>query len=144
MALSTGHGATLTFDSNTVSIISMSGFEQSREALDTSHLGTTDYRTKIPGDLAEPGEFTVEFFFDPTAAWSAVADEVPPIEEEDVAETCTVILPISVSGNNTNAQWTGNGFITNWTTPELVTDSLMTSSVTIQWADGPTFSEEAA
>lgn len=144
MAISTGHGASLTFASNTVSIVSISGFEQTREAVDTSHLGTTDYRTKIPGDLTEPGEFTIEYLFDPEEVWDNTdANAEAPIEAADTASSCTITFPVTVTGQ-TAATWSANAFLTSWSSPELVTDGLMTASATIQWADGPAWTDETA
>lgn len=143
MAISTGHGTAVTTfpDSGfTASFISIGGFEQSREALDTSHLGTTTYRTKVPGDLVEPGEFTMELFFN--AEDHGTTDDLPPISA--AAETITLTLPLTAaSGTTTKANFTGSGFVTSWTSPELATDDLMKTSVTIQWATGPTYSEES-
>lgn len=142
MAIGTGHGATIAFGTSsfTASFLSIGSFEQTREALDNSHLGTTNYRSKTPGDLVEPGEFTLELFFNPED--HGTSDDLPPITA--AAETVTITLPISNSGNTTNAAFAGSAFVTSWGSPEMVTDSLMQSTVTVQWATGPTYTEEAA
>lgn len=132
VATRTGHGATLTLSGFSVSIISIGGFTQSRPALDTSHLGTTDYRTFIPGDLADPGEFEVTFFYDSST-------EAPIV---GAAASLTITLPDSTSGSGSGATIAASAFCTSWTTPELVTDQLMTATATFKWADGPTFTDE--
>ena len=42
--------------------VSWDGLE--RASIDTSHLGTVDYMTFIPGDLVDPGEISLELAFD--------------------------------------------------------------------------------
>lgn len=146
MAISTGHwggnGGSINFGTSAfqASIISISGFEQSREALDTSHLDTANFRSKIPGDLTEPGSFDIEFYFD--AEDHNTTDDLPPIN--GAAETIYIDLPLTAaSGTTTEARFTASGFLTSWTSPELATDQLMVGSATVQWATGPTYTEEA-
>lgn len=138
--IQTGHGATLTFTATgsapafTGTFISVGGFEQGREVLDSSHLGTTDYRTKKSGDLVDPGEFTVEMFFD--------VDVQPPVTQADGEYTVRVTYPDSTSGAGAGGYVEGGGFISGWSSAELVTDQLMTASITVAWEDGPTWTDE--
>ena len=139
-AINTGHGGTLTFTPNdsapawTASYISLSGFEQSRPVLDKSHLGTTDYREKVPGDLIEPGEFTAELFFD--------VDEQPPLTQGEEEYTVRITYPLSSSGTTVGGYVQGDAFISSWTTGDVATDALMTASITVVWEDGPTWTDE--
>lgn len=139
MAVDTGHGATITFGTTswTGSVVSIGGFESSRPAIDTSHLGTTNYRSKIPGDLADAGPFSCTVLWDPASA-------TPAPSVVGAAETITVSWPISVTGNTVKAKYTASGFVTSVGTPELVTDQVQTGTFEITWATGPTWSAEAA
>lgn len=106
MAQDVGTGATLTFSANTgwdssavdIQTISWSGI--SREAIETTHLGTTTARTFMPGDLYDPGEVTMELSYD---------DGVDtPILLADTAETITLTFPTS------GATFACSGFCTSF------------------------------
>jgi len=62
-----GHGATMTFTGFVMNITSLDGPSWMREALETSHLGTVDWKTFIPSDLADPGEISGECEYDQQA-----------------------------------------------------------------------------
>lgn len=132
--IQTGHKATIAFTTSafTASFTKIGGFEMSRESLDTSHLGTTSYRTKRPGDLVDCGQFDVEFFYN--------ADQQPPITA--VPETVTITLPDSTTGTGSGATVVGSGFFSSFSHPELVSDQMMVASGTVVWASSPTFSDE--
>lgn len=132
--IQTGHKATIAFTTSafTASFTKIGGFEMSRESLDTSHLGTTSYRTKRPGDLVDCGQFECEFFYG--------ADVQPPITA--VAETVTITLPDSTSGSGSGATIVGSGYISSFTTPDLVSDQMMVATMTVVWAGQPTFNDE--
>lgn len=95
---SISHGVTVVFGT--------SGFEaditdvkppaMSRDSVETSHQGTTDYKTYIPASLIDTGELGIDFNFDPTTE--------PPIDQD--AETVTLTLPTAV--------WSFSGFMTNY------------------------------
>lgn len=78
----TGFGTTITFASGfcaEITGIDHDGFE--RAAIDTSHMLTTNgWMTFTPGDLKNPGQLTVQMYFD--------EEEEPPLS--DAAETVTV------------------------------------------------------
>ena len=59
-----GTGATFTFTGFTAEATSISMSLYQRTAVDTSHLGTTNARTFIPGDLYDPGTVEIEFQVD--------------------------------------------------------------------------------
>ena len=129
MAAQTGHGAALvTNDTFVASIISISGTDQTREMIDTSHLGTTVTMTKVEGDLVDTGEVSIEYLFDPAAT-----TEIPAIAT--LAGTFTITFPVSVSGN-TAGTLAGTGFWTSVGYPELVTGGLMKGSGTFKWTGG--------
>jgi hypothetical protein len=124
----TGNTATIAFATSgfTANYHRIGGTEQERPAIKTSHLGTTNTETYIPGDLIEPGEFEVEFEFDP--------NNQPPITA--VAETVTVTFP-TPTGGSAGATLAGTGFVTKWKSADLANNELMVASATVQW-DGLT------
>jgi hypothetical protein len=136
----TGHGATCTFPTSTfvAAFISFGGSTFSREKLDKSGLATTEYRESKPGDLTDPGEFSADFFYDP--------DVQPPI----TGPVETIVLKVGPdpgapgAGGGAPAQMSGPAFVREWTTPELATDTILRCSMTIAWADGPTFTDAIA
>lgn len=84
MAEQLSTGVTLTFDSGFFAkIIDVEEDDESREAIKTSHMGTTGQHTYIPSALSEPGGLQVEMLHDGTKS--------PPMV--DAAETLTVALP---------------------------------------------------
>lgn len=156
----TGHGATLTFDSLTLSLYftSFSPSEMTRPDLDKSHLGTNVFREFMPGDLIDAGAFTASFFTDtskftmhdgsPTGAptWGATVatyDTGTPRIDGPVY-VATITLPIAVSGNTIAAKIIGKAYFNSLSLPELATDTLLQQSAVLKWADGPALVPEAA
>ena len=83
----TGKGTTVTFGTSAWSadLLEVSGPEQSREAIDTTHLGSSDdNKSYIPDDFAEPGTIEITAIYD-------VDDGLPPIN--GAAETITITEP---------------------------------------------------
>lgn len=115
MAADTGFGITITFASGFFAQIrNVDGPDMSREAINTSHAGTTGgYMTKILADLADGGTIDVDLIFDP--------DEDPPIDS--AAEPVTIAYP------NT-ATWAFSGGLTNFR-PTAPYDDLMTATATL-------------
>lgn len=130
----TGCGATITFGTSTFThnAIEIGGFTQERESVDIAHLGTTTYRDVMPGCLVTPGEFTVQFQYDP--------DVQPPITA--APETITLTYPIP-SGKSAGATVAGTGFVKSWKSPDITIDGLMVGEYTVQWTGvtGPTFTD---
>lgn len=115
-----GTGTTITFATSAFSaeILSVDGPSRSRESVQTSHMGSTDYHTFTPADLVDGGEVTVEIAHESTIS--------PPIDQD--AELITI-------------DWGGNGgtdvfsgFVTGYT-PNAAIDERMTASMTIKVAD---------
>jgi len=83
-------GSTITFGTSswTGNVTSLSHSGMSRAVIDTTHLGTTSARTKIPGELVDGGTVEVGYQCDGGAstAW-------PPIA--GAAETVTIKLGAS-------------------------------------------------
>lgn len=114
-------GATITFSTGffaEINNISWSGY--SREAIETSHMGTTTAKTFIPALLADPGELVVDLNLD--------QDAKPPLNA--AAETVTVTIP---AGETTSQPtWAASGFMTNfeWTGPH---EDKLTATATIKF-----------
>lgn len=138
MALSTGHGASMTFATSayTAAIRQIGGATEERPEVDTSDLSTTGHRTKIPGDLADAGSFDIEILVDPE-------DDPPWPDITGAAETVTITYPVTVTGQ-TAANESGSAFITSVSRPTLATDELLVCTATVTWADGPTWTDETA
>ena len=67
MGAKVGTGTTIAFGTTgfTALVRSINGADLSRPAINTSHLGTTNAHTYIPGDLYDPGGVEFEVLFDP-------------------------------------------------------------------------------
>lgn len=109
-------GGTISFSTGFLAqIISVTLPEQAREAIDTSHAGTTGGdMTFIPSDLIDHGELQVELNFDETTA--------PPIDS--AAETVTITFASATT-------WAFTGFMTNYSA-EAPIDDRMTATATIK------------
>lgn len=133
----TGNSGTVVFGTQgfTASWNRIGPWQPSREKLDVSHLGTTDFKEFIPGDLDDPGEVVIECQFDPTSNLPAMA----------AAETVTITYPKKVGTNNA-ANLAGTGFITKTGLPELRNGQVMVQEITVAFdgATGPAYTKEAA
>jgi hypothetical protein len=126
MALQTGNGVTITFGTSgfTASYTRLGGTEMSRESLETTHIGTTDYKTFTPDDLVDGGEFTVEFLWDPAMT------TFPPIT--GAAETITITYAATET-------LSGSGFLVSSTGPPVENGELLRGEFTVKWAGQPTY-----
>ena len=136
MAFDTGNAATAAFTSGATysfSIVSMSLGSQSVAVLETSHLGTTGFKTYIPGDLKEPNQVSFAIRHDPT-----IAHPVP-----GTAATLDVTFPDSGTGG-TDAVLDGTGFVVSFDLPELANETVQDATMVWQFdgATGPTFTPE--
>lgn len=141
MAAGTGNGTTLTHAAATfiANIISITPGEQTREALNVSHLGSVSNHEFIPGDLIDSGEFTVTYIQDVTDSDKTL----PPMIG---AELWTITLPEQVpAGNPPTITFTG--FVTSRQLAPLENDTVQVGTFTIK-PDGVTtdltFTEDAA
>lgn len=134
MAVDTLHGTTIAFatTSFTANFNQIGGTEESREAIETTHLGTTDYRTFAVGDLVDPGGFDAEF------QWNPSFGTFPPISS--AAETITITFPLA-SGEVTNATLAGTGFLTSAKGGDAVRNAtdLAVGTLTVKWSDQATY-----
>jgi len=130
----TGHGATLTLSGNTNSyqIVSITPGGQTVESIDVTHLGSTTSKEYIPGDVLETPEGTVTVLFNVGVDLPAPA----------TTHTITVTFPLGPDQTTTvKATFAGTGFITMRTYPELVTDTVQQAEIgwKMDGGTGPTF-----
>ncbi len=120
-----GHGATVTFGtsawSQTLTSIGHDGV--SREALETSDLGTSNNETFIPSDLVNPGSLSIEWNYDP--------NNPPPYNA--AAETITLTFPIP-SGGAAGSTWAATGFMTDFSISGVENKSIMKGSATLKFS----------
>ena len=131
-AVDIGTGTTITFGTSgfTSELLSISWSGIARESVHTSHMGTAapgadkfGNRTFLPGDLADPGEITAEFHFDPS--------QDPIINE--AAETITITFP---SGST----WAASGFVTSFEFDDPMEDK-MTATVVVKLSGNVTMTD---
>lgn len=138
MAFQSGHGATLAFGTTTTfspGYTSHSGFEGTRESLDTSVLATTGARTMIGGDLFAVGPQTHTYLFDPTLVDTGEAGSVDDLLFDSGSAAAAETITLTLGGAPSMA---GSGHITGFALEEVTTDQLLVASITSQWEDWPT------
>ncbi len=111
-----GVGITIVFGTTgfTAELIDIDSPEASREAVETTHQGTTTARTFMPQDLVDWGGLDISFAFDPGTD--------PPIDE--LAEAITITWPDSET-------WAFSGFMTNYRGTAPLNDK-MTGTATVK------------
>lgn len=124
----TGNGATITLGTSgfTAAFIEIDPGEETGEALESSSLATTGQKEYEPGDLTEPPEIRMRYFFDQNA------DE-PPLHS---AETATLTYPLK-PGGSTNATLAGTGFFIRRARAAVRNGQLMEGEATFKF-DGKT------
>ena len=117
-----GTGVSIVFGTSgfAARIQEVGGPSMSREAVKTTHLGTTGSHIFMPADLVDGGEITLTVHHDPSLT--------PPISGP--AETVTITWPIPAS-LTTGAQWAASCFMTGYN-PGATVDELMTAQVTLK------------
>ena len=125
MAGDTGRGATLTLATTGAvgDVQSMTLPEWAVEDIETSHLGTTNFKTFIPGDLSDPGEIQATLVFDATVAVPSVGS---------AAQTVTVTWPSGGGGTNL-ATLIGTGYVKGYSYPEMALETLQTATITVKF-----------
>ena len=127
-----GSGATLTFGTTGVSLdlLTIQGTGVSREALETTNLGTNTAQTFMPSDLYDPGEIAITFQYNPNTQ--------PPFS--NAAETITITAPVP-SGNTNGATAASSGFVTNFDEGQMETGAIMVGSATIKRTGAITYAD---
>lgn len=129
MAADQGTGTTIAFGTSSfhsgVTFIDVSG-SMSRGAVETTHLGTTGYRTFEPEDLPDPGTISVTFDFDPGEL------DVTGLIITKAAETVTITFP--------NGTYAGSMFATNVSFSPAAVNTRMTCSMDLKVSGAVTVS----
>lgn len=121
-----GYGLTIAFDSSffvTCTNVSWSGIH--REAVETTTMDTTTWRTFMPSDVVDPGELAIEFQF-PT-------DDAPKIT--GAAEAVTLTWPDAET-------WIASAFMTDFevtATGGTGGDNVTSASATLKFTGQITF-----
>lgn len=135
----TGNGTTITFGTTSFSASweEIDAGEQTRDAIEDSHLGTTGDKTYMPGDLQEPGEASGVF------QWDQSFGTFPATTT--AAETVTISYPLK-SGESTNATLAGTAIVTRVKGPVARNGEKMMGEMTIKWdgGTGPTYTAGSA
>jgi hypothetical protein len=118
-----GDGASITFGTTafTGSFKTLQHTGVSRTPVDITHLGSTNAKEFMPGDLYDPGEISGTLSYNP--------DAQPPIT--NAAETITITFPVP-TGSNNGATMACSGFVTQFDEPTLENDSEMIANITIK------------
>lgn len=128
----TGNSSTIVFGTSSFAAdyTMIGGVEQSRPSLETSHLGTSNYATFMPGDLVDSGELECEFHYNP--------NNQPPIT--GAAETITITFPVP-SGLSNGATAVFSAFVMNWKSADLENNEIMSATVTLKITGGVTWTD---
>lgn len=126
MATDIGTGTTVTFGTSgfTADILGVNHDGIAREAINTSHMGTTNDHTFMPTDLVDNGEISLEIAFVPSLS--------PPIITNGPAETVT----INYAGTGS---WAASAFQTGFSIGAPLEDK-MTGTLTLKVTGGITIS----
>lgn len=125
-----GTGARIQFATSafTSDLISLQLPERSREAIETTHLGSMITKTFKPGKLLDPGQVTAEFDHNPAAVKLI----------KGAPETITIHYPLE-EGQTVAATLAFTGFCVSEGGEEFQVGSRLTSKVTFQVTSDYTF-----
>jgi hypothetical protein len=120
-----GHGLTMTFSGFSANIVSLSGPNLSRESIDKTHMGTTNWKEFMPADLADAGEVSMEVEFAP--------DALPPILGATGA--------LAITWGSVEADvWTCQAFMTGFSVSAGESGARMMASATFKLTGAPAVS----
>ena len=125
----TGTGTTITSTGFTMKVIGVDPFSIALDALDASNMSSTDFLEKLPADLADLGEMSLEVEFDSGFDIFTLVG---------VAQLWT----INPGGRGTGHLIKATGFVTGYQ-GSLPLNAVATGTVTITW-DGDQFTMAAA
>ena len=131
-----GHATTLTGGTAGLigNIISMTGPNQTRDAIDISTMDSTSkFREFIPG-MIDAGEITFEINYD--AVDAQTAEDLDTALSDATPETWTIVFAGVAA---TYGQWACSGFVTALSFGNSFDDKI-TQSVTIKFTGVPTYS----
>jgi len=107
-----------------VTSISFGGF--SREDIDTTHLGTIDYKTFQPADLSDPGTMTLTVHFNPD-------DDLP---NEEAKGQWKIDWPAGTD-------WTFQAYCNDFSPDPGSTDDKMTADLQLKISGTPTITQSS-
>ena len=126
----TGGGTCVSFATSafTARIVFVGGTEETRERLDTSHIGLAkgSQMQSIPAALYDPGEFEIRWQYDPTKSAR------PPIDQDPEVVTVTY----NQDGQSTPSSISGTAFLTRAQDGDAEMDVIMEGEGTIVWDGG--------
>lgn len=131
MAARNAQGLTVTYATNSYTA-ELTGFEQGTievPVLDSSHLGSTGWRSKIFGKLKEPGTLSMDVWADPDV-WDDLLSEI------GTSDTVTITFPV-VGAQSSGATIAGSGALVSAQMTGS-TDELITGTVVVAWAGSQT------
>jgi hypothetical protein len=117
-----GNGVTLTTTFFTASVVSIQLPLGTREAIETSHLGTVDYRTFMPQNLVDAGELSCVIQYDGATTPASITGGTA---------TLTVAVPAPPGSTATNTV-TATAFVIDAGTVSITNDDLMEATVTMK------------
>ena len=131
MAAIEGTGASITFASTGCTLLATSIQSQgiAWEAIPTTHLGTTNAKTFIRGDLYDPGTITVNFLTEPENLDTLLSNAA-------ASETITITYPDT--GAATEAS---SGFITSIDPATSEVDTVVQGSLSVKRTGVITFTD---
>lgn len=128
--MATGNRTTVAFSSGfTARTTMVDPGEQSRASLADSDLLTEGYEKFIPGDLVDPGELQLEFFYDPDGPRPAVTG---------VEETITITYR-PPAGKTNGATHVGKGFVTKWKPGSSKNNEQIQGGAVWKWSGAPAY-----
>lgn len=118
-----GTGASIAFATSefTADLITLTLPSQSRESIDTTHLGTVGAKTSKPAKLKDVGSIEIEVDHDPSA------DRLIGAEPEEI----TISYPLQ-DGETTPAKLVFTGYVVNEGGEEFKVDDRMRTKMTIK------------
>ena len=134
----TGHGASITFGTTswTGRIKKVNGIEVSKDAVETTYLGTSTNKTFMAGDLQTWTNLKLEVLF-------MGKDGLPALGSTE--ETVTWTFPLPGGSAATAPNIAGTGLITRVKYPDHVTGELQMGEIEVTWTGttGPTYTAAA-
>ena len=128
--IQTGHGATFVTGAFSGQIVSITPGAITREVVDTTHLGSSNATTRIPGDLYTAESWEIEFQFVPGTN---------NINVGTTAASCTITFPTYGGDWSAGATLTGSGFFSSFQPGQLANNELMMATGTWQWSGAVTW-----
>ncbi len=125
MATFVGTATTIAFGTSsfTAELLGLDGNDISREDIEVTHMGSTNYKEFIPSNLVDGGAVDMEILWDP--------DNQPPVV--GVAETITITFPSALA---VGAKLVFTGYVNSWSWGAPLEDK-MTANFTMK-VDGKT------